>query len=193
MRYTPGRSGRFLRVAAIALDVVGVTVPMVGPVAIRSGRGLALWFDEQLERSERSAVEDEGHQVAAEGEAVRLQLRRPAGAAVLPGGVDGELGRAARTGGDDERAGPADRRPLNDRLSREMDRSALTVIGPLGPAQSAETSCTVTRKVPLATLPSASVAVQVTVVVPTGKSEPDAGVQATAGLGSWASLAVGAT
>ena len=37
---------------------------------------------------------------------------------------------------------------------------------------------TVTVKVQLAVLPDSSVAVQVTVVVPTGKVEPEAGLQA---------------
>ena len=40
-------------------------------------------------------------------------------------------------------------------------------------------SVTVTVKLQLAVLPEASVAVQLTVVVPTGKVEPDAGVQDT--------------
>jgi hypothetical protein len=41
-------------------------------------------------------------------------------------------------------------------------------------------SLTVTVKVHMPTLPAASVAEQVTVVVPTGKAEPDAGEQVTA-------------
>ena len=39
------------------------------------------------------------------------------------------------------------------------------------------TSLTVTLKVAFVTLPEVSVAVQVTVVVPTGRSEPEAGMQ----------------
>jgi hypothetical protein len=41
------------------------------------------------------------------------------------------------------------------------------------------TSNTVTAKLQLVVLPAASVAVQVTAVVPSGKREPDAGVQET--------------
>ncbi len=50
---------------------------------------------------------------------------------------------------------------------------------------------TVTSKVALAALPDASVAVHVTVVVPTGNTEPDAGSHATTGAGSVSSTAVG--
>ena len=50
-------------------------------------------------------------------------------------------------------------------------------------------SSTVTVNEPLALLPEASVAVQVTIVVPSGKVEPDAGEQVTAGEGSTASVA----
>src|SRR5436190_3074804 len=53
-------------------------------------------------------------------------------------------------------------------------------------------SLTVTAKLPLARLPDASVAVQVTVVVPIGKVALDAGVQATVGAGSTASVAAAA-
>ena len=42
-----------------------------------------------------------------------------------------------------------------------------------------ETDCTVTLKLQVAALPSASTAVQVTVLTPSGKTEPDAGVQLT--------------
>ena len=42
-----------------------------------------------------------------------------------------------------------------------------------------QTLKTVTVKLQVAMLPEASVALQVTVVVPVGKQEPDAGVQAT--------------
>ena len=53
-------------------------------------------------------------------------------------------------------------------------------------------SCTVTTKVVGAlALPAASVAVQVTVVAPGGKSEPLGGTHATVGAGSAASEAVG--
>src|SRR5881394_1105811 len=41
--------------------------------------------------------------------------------------------------------------------------------------------CTVTVNVPVAVLPSSSAAAQVTTVVPTGKLEPEAGWQTTAG------------
>jgi hypothetical protein len=41
---------------------------------------------------------------------------------------------------------------------------------------------TVTVKVPVVTLPSASVAVTVTVVLPTGKEEPEAGLPTTVGV-----------
>lgn len=47
-----------------------------------------------------------------------------------------------------------------------------------------------TRKLPVATLPEASVAWHSTVVVPTGKNEPDEGLQLTVGFGSRSSLAV---
>ena len=50
-------------------------------------------------------------------------------------------------------------------------------------------SSTVTVNEPLALLPEASVAVQVTVAVPSGKVEPDAGEQTTAGEGSTVSVA----
>jgi hypothetical protein len=46
-----------------------------------------------------------------------------------------------------------------------------------------------TTKDPVATFPEWSVAVQVTVVDPTGKNEPDSGVHATVGLGSRSSEA----
>ena len=52
-------------------------------------------------------------------------------------------------------------------------------------------SFTVTVNEQLAVLPLVSVAVQLTVVVPFGKAEPDAGVQATVTPGQL-SLAVGA-
>ena len=52
---------------------------------------------------------------------------------------------------------------------------------------------TVTSNVADAALPDASVAVQVTVVVPTGNTEPDAGSHATTGPGSTSSTAVGST
>jgi hypothetical protein len=51
-------------------------------------------------------------------------------------------------------------------------------------------STTVTVKLQLLLLPLASVVVQVTVVVPSGKSEPEAGTQATVGLVSQTSLAL---
>jgi hypothetical protein len=44
------------------------------------------------------------------------------------------------------------------------------------------TSLTVTVKEHMPVLPDVSVAVQVTVVVPTGKSEPDAGTHMTVGV-----------
>src|SRR5829696_2216350 len=50
---------------------------------------------------------------------------------------------------------------------------------------------TVTWNVALASLPAASVAVQVTVVVPTGNDDPLAGSQATVGEGSVSSVTVG--
>src|SRR3954471_11883037 len=50
---------------------------------------------------------------------------------------------------------------------------------------------TVTVKVHSALLPLASVAVTVTVVVPTGKSEPEAGLALTPGEASQLSVAVG--
>ena len=52
-------------------------------------------------------------------------------------------------------------------------------------------SVTVTLKVPDELLPVASVAVQVTVVVPRSKAEPLGGVQPTVGAGSTSSVAVG--
>ena len=51
-------------------------------------------------------------------------------------------------------------------------------------------SRTVTGKLPLLEFPAASVAVQDTVVVPRGKTEPGAGLQIKAGNGSDTSLAV---
>src|SRR5436190_20622413 len=51
---------------------------------------------------------------------------------------------------------------------------------------------TVTAKLPLAWLPDASVAVQVTVVVPIAKTALDAGAQTTAGAGSTTSVAAAA-
>ena len=51
-------------------------------------------------------------------------------------------------------------------------------------------SLTVTGKLPLLEFPAASVAVQATVVVPRGKTVPDAGLQTKAGLASDESLAV---
>jgi hypothetical protein len=54
----------------------------------------------------------------------------------------------------------------------------------------AVTSATVTVKVHVAALPPPSVAVQVTVVVPTGKVEPDAGTHATVAVPQ-SSVAVG--
>jgi hypothetical protein len=51
-------------------------------------------------------------------------------------------------------------------------------------------SRTVTGKLPLLEFPAASVAVQDTLVVPRGKTVPDAGLQTKAGLGSDKSLAV---
>ena len=53
-------------------------------------------------------------------------------------------------------------------------------------------SLTVTVKVHVAILPEASVALQVTVVVPFAKAEPEAGVQATTGVPGQSSVAVGA-
>ena len=55
----------------------------------------------------------------------------------------------------------------------------------------ASVSFTVTVKVELAVLPAASVAVQVTVVVPTGKTLPEAGTQMTDTPGQL-SMAIGA-
>ena len=49
---------------------------------------------------------------------------------------------------------------------------------------------TVTVNVRLAVLPEASVAEQVTVVVPTGNVDPEAGEQTSVGVGSAASLAL---
>jgi hypothetical protein len=51
-------------------------------------------------------------------------------------------------------------------------------------------SFTVTSKQQVAWLPDESVAVQQTSVVPTGKNDPEAGVQTTVGLGSQVSMAV---
>jgi hypothetical protein len=51
-------------------------------------------------------------------------------------------------------------------------------------------SCTVMLKPAVPVLPAASRAVQVTLVVPTGKLAPEGGTQVTAGLGDPASLAV---
>src|SRR4051794_26197848 len=53
-------------------------------------------------------------------------------------------------------------------------------------------SVTVTAKLPVLVLPAASVAVQVTVLVPTGKRAPDGGSQVTGTPPSTASVAVGA-
>ena len=52
-------------------------------------------------------------------------------------------------------------------------------------------STTVTEKATWARLPAASVATQVTVVSPAGKTDPEAGVQTIEGAGSAASLALG--
>ena len=49
-------------------------------------------------------------------------------------------------------------------------------------------SCTVTTKEPVEPFPSPSVAEQLTVVVPSGKDDPDAGVQLTV-TGPWGSVA----
>src|SRR5262249_46294563 len=51
-------------------------------------------------------------------------------------------------------------------------------------------SGTVTVNVCCALLPAASWAPQVTVVVPTGKNEPEAGAHERTGAGSWSSVAV---
>ena len=50
---------------------------------------------------------------------------------------------------------------------------------------------TTTVNVRSALLPAASLPVQVTVVLPTGNVEPEAGVQATVGAGSSSSVTVG--
>ena len=50
-------------------------------------------------------------------------------------------------------------------------------------------SCTITVKLPVAILPVASVAVQFTVLVPTGNVLPEGGVQFTVGSGSSSSVA----
>jgi hypothetical protein len=63
-----------------------------------------------------------------------------------------------------------------------------TMVGSLSSCR--HTSKTVTVKLHVAVLPDASVAVQVTVVAPTGKHEPDGGVQTTTTPGQL-SLAVG--
>ena len=65
------------------------------------------------------------------------------------------------------------------------------VVGPSLVMVGGVLSCTVTVKESVAPLFAASVAVQVTVVVPKAKVEPLAGVQLTVGLGSTASVAVG--
>ena len=52
-------------------------------------------------------------------------------------------------------------------------------------------SSTVTVKVVVASFPALSVAVQVTVVAPRGNTVPEAGEQATLGLGSTLSVATG--
>jgi hypothetical protein len=51
--------------------------------------------------------------------------------------------------------------------------------------------CTVTLKVHCLVLPLPSVAVQVTVVIPTGKQNPDGGLHITVGGGAQLSLATG--
>jgi hypothetical protein len=53
-------------------------------------------------------------------------------------------------------------------------------------------SCTVTLKVHVELFPLSSLAVQVTVVFPTGKVLPDGGAQTTAGVASHTSLPMGA-
>lgn len=63
---------------------------------------------------------------------------------------------------------------------------------PIGSMTGGTVSVTVTVKEPFAWLPLLSVAVQLTVVVPSGKVDPDCGLHATVGLGSIASTAVGA-
>ena len=60
-----------------------------------------------------------------------------------------------------------------------------------GPIVGGSWSRTVTTKVTAALFPAASVAVQVTVVGPGGKREPEAGVQVTTGVGSAASCTTG--
>src|SRR5262249_48156132 len=64
---------------------------------------------------------------------------------------------------------------------------ALPVPAIVTPSCSGAKTCT--AKLPVATLPERSVAVQSTVVVPTGKNEPGAGGQLTDGLGARSSLA----
>src|SRR5258705_4432864 len=63
------------------------------------------------------------------------------------------------------------------------------MVWPLVVMMGAPTSLTVTVKVQLVELPAASVAVAVTVVVPNGKTDPDAGLLTTVG-GAQLSLAV---
>jgi hypothetical protein len=71
-------------------------------------------------------------------------------------------------------------------------RVAFDGVGILG-AVGAIVSRTVTVKLPEDVFPVASVAVHVTVVVPSGKLVPDAGEHDTDGLGSRLSVAVGLT
>ena len=58
--------------------------------------------------------------------------------------------------------------------------------------EGAAIALTMTSKVPVPVCPTASVAVQVTVVVPTGKVEPEAGRQATAATPPCSSVPAGA-
>ena len=76
---------------------------------------------------------------------------------------------------------------------RVMVALGVVVAGPvrviLRSALLTTTGVTVTVNVPVPVLPAASVAVQVTVVVPTGKVDPDAGVQVGVSGPSRSSLA----
>jgi hypothetical protein len=74
-----------------------------------------------------------------------------------------------------------------ERVATPVFAETLPERSTVSPICKSGSTCTV--KLPLAWLPEASVAVQVTVVSPTAKNDPDAGEQLTVGFGSRSSLA----
>ena len=77
--------------------------------------------------------------------------------------------------------------PLEDTAALGSGFGVAVGLGGVGAA----TALTMTWKLPLAVWPTASVAVQVTVVLPTGKLEPEAGRQATVALPPCSSVPAG--